>query len=706
MLSRLRSLFLSQPLLLYSVEASLVGLFFIQSLRYLIGGLYARIGSASLYPALNPAQIDPMLPGLVEPSTVSGELALLGYILLLPLLAVFFGRYRVLLLVATGVAALGRYLMLGGTLAPDITGAMIAVGGGLLYVAMMVRHRATLLPFMMILGLTLDQLFRAAGDTFDPTWSGNFQDTQLILSGVTVGLALINLWLQSNAAKQDVVDSEISPDRGLMPIWGGIGFGALLFLELAMLSTANVVARRAGVSYVPTVPLLVAATLLPLVPVVRQSARRFVGLFDSGLRGWAWMMLVMLLIVLGVRLSGIVAVAALGGAQFAISMMWWWLYRPQAASDRNLTGLWLIPGVLIFGLLVVFDVFTYEYAFVRDFSEAFDFLNPIVPPLLRGFRGLGLAVLLLAVFFAVMPMAQTQRRIPWGGSGRLSFLMVPLIALTSGYAAFLARPPIVPGVINPELIRLGTYNIHGGFNEFFHYDLRLMARTIEFSGANIVLLQEVEAGRLTSYGVDQPLWLARQLGMDVRFYPTNEDLQGLALLSDIEIVFDDGVLLESRGTQTGLQRVQVRPSATENVITVYNTWLEPLLDTGGALSVEEMQVSQNEQLTDILTTIARHHPDGRLGRMIIGGTFNNVPDSDVIRRLLEVGFDDPFSERPPELVVTFQRTGVRARLDYIWTSSAANFQVVEADVINDRTRENIPRQASDHLLPLIGIRLR
>ena len=55
-------------------------------------------------------------------------------------------------------------------------------------------------------------------------------------------------------------------------------------------------------------------------------------------------------------------------------------------------------------------------------------------------------------------------------------------------------------------------------------DLEAVARTIQESGANVVLMQEVEAGRMTSFGVDQSLWLARRLGMDRRFYATNEGL--------------------------------------------------------------------------------------------------------------------------------------------------------------------------------------
>lgn len=719
MLKRLRSGFQSNVGLFYAVEAALVGLFFIQALRFLVGALYARIGSASLAPAVDPNSVDPSILGLVDSSTVNADLSLLVAMLLLPLLSLVLGRLPILLLVGAVITALGRYMMASGTdyagvqgvlISAEVPGAAIALGGSLLYITMLVRHRATMLPFMLILALGADQVFRAFGNTLDPSWGPNYADTQIVLSIIVVLLAALNQWLQQT----NLGDLSVSPDRGIMTIWGGIGLGALLFLQLSLLALPNAIARRTSFDYAIVVPVLIAATLIPLLPWVRSGARRFIGLFDSSVRGWVWMLIIMLLVVLGTRFSGILASTALVLGQVAVSMLLWWLFRSQAQKELNLTGLWVILGMGVFGVLTVFDIFTYEYAFVQDFSAQLDFLNPTLPSLLTGFRGLGFVVLLFAVFLAVLSMTQAQRRIAWSGHAnwRVSIGLLLVIGGATAAGTLAARPPVVQGLVNPDSLRVGTYNIHSGYNEFYFYDLEMMARTIVFGGANVVLLQEVEAGRMTSFGVDQPLWLARRLaaldrnlGMDVRFYPTNEGLQGLAVLSQVEIAFDDGVLLESQGIQTGLQRVQIVPDG--NVITIYNTWLEPLLDTGVGSSVEDQEASQRNQLNELLLTINANNPDGRLGRMILGGTFNNIPDSDVIRTLADtIGFIDHFAGRQSELVSTFRRTGITARLDYLWTTVSNNFQVVASDVINDRSRQSIPRQASDHMLAVIEISLR
>jgi endonuclease/exonuclease/phosphatase (EEP) superfamily protein YafD len=181
-----------------------------------------------------------------------------------------------------------------------------------------------------------------------------------------------------------------------------------------------------------------------------------------------------------------------------------------------------------------------------------------------------------------------------------------------------------------------------------------------------VLLQEVDAGRLVSFGVDQSLWLARRLGMDRRFFPTIEGLRGLAVLSRAPIVFDDGVLLESLDQQTGMQRVQVLPS--DRPITFYNTQLGLLL---AGDSLEEQERNQRQQLNQILATIDTHIEVDYGGRvenvlMLLAGTFHNVPDSPLLQTLERTGFSDPFAGYNPNLTSTLVRQDRTGRIDYLW----------------------------------------
>jgi endonuclease/exonuclease/phosphatase family metal-dependent hydrolase len=644
-----------------------MGVFFVQALRFLVGNLYSQLGSAAAAAPFDPASLA-NIPGVVAPSVVSSEISFLVYVIALPLLALILGRRRWLLVAAVVIAAVGRALMVAtGVGISSTMAAEIVLGGGLLYIATLIRQRGTLLPYFFIFGLAVDQVYRAVGNTLDPSWSPDYFNTQIILSIIVVLIALLALLGQRTRSDEPAV----SPDYGLLTLWGGLGLGALLFVELSLLALPNAVAGRAFIDYTNFVPLILTATLLPIIPWVRKRARGFIALFDPGVRGWSWMLLVALLVVFGTRFQGLPAGIALVIAQFAASLMWWWLVRPQAEKERNFTGLGVVVTVLIFGLLVVCDNFTYEYAYVGNFAPPMTFLNNLIPPLLRGFRGMGLAVLLLSIFLAAIPMVRTQKRIPWTGGTSLQSALGLLVVL--GFAiggAAAARPPVIVGVRGVDSLRIGTYNIHSGYSGFYNYDLEDIAQTIQVSGANVVLVQQTEAGRLTSFGVDQPLWLARRLGMDRRFFPTNEGLQGLAVLSNVEIVYDDGALLTSIGNQTGLQRVQVRPDA--GVITVYNTWLGLPVEapTGEPLNVQDQQ----RQLAEIFAIVATQHnlpnftPDcSRMGRTVIGGTFNNVPDSPLIDQMRQIRFSDPLAGLPIELSATFDRLGFpRARLDYLW----------------------------------------
>ncbi|MCB9457092.1 MAG: hypothetical protein H6671_13980 [Anaerolineaceae bacterium] len=665
MFSRLQSsvsnvlhfLFAAPQLSVY--EAGFVGLFFVQALRFLIGMLYSRVGSATLVLGFDPTSIRANTPGVVDPGIVSGEASLVLYMVALPLLALVIGRFRWFMLVSALVVAVGRALMAVGTVLTPTAAAAVVLGGGLLYIALLVRQRLGVLPYLFVLGFGLDQALRAFGNTLDPSWSLEYTTVQMILSVVLGGIAVLTFLSQRRRM------SAMPLERGLMPFWGGIGLGGLLFLEVSLLALPNAIAGRARVDYTLFAPFVMLATLLPVVPWVRKQARTFITLFDGSVRGWSWMLLLALLFVVGTRFEGAGAGAALVVTQFIVSLTWWWLARPQAEKERNLTGLWVVFGVLIFLLLAVGDNFTYEYAYVRNFGQELNFLNRFVPPLLRGFRGMGLGLLLLSSFLVALPLIQTQRRIPWVGgkaSGTIGGLVVTVVLTL--YVSFAVRPPVINPVQNVDSIRVGTYNIHNGYSEFFGFDLEAIAQTIDISGAQVVLLQQVDVGRMTSFGVDESLWLARRLKMDRRFYATNEGLQGLAVLSKVPIAEAGGSLLTSISTQTGVQWVRILPDSGE--LTIYNTWLGFLLETGDGRPISEQEQDQQQQLTEIFRIISAQHPNVNRERILLGGTFNNTPNSDLIAQMTAANFIDPFAGSPLELSATLWRTDLIARVDYLW----------------------------------------
>ncbi|MEO0563893.1 MAG: hypothetical protein AAF125_17445, partial [Chloroflexota bacterium] len=330
-------------------------LFFLQGLRYLIGALYSRVASAAIVATIqttNPEAIPQLseLPGFVLPNVVAQEIQLVVYMAVLPVIALLVGRYRALCLIAALLTAVGRTLMLADTGITPAAAAAVTVGGGLLYTATLARHRLSVFATSFILAFGADQLFRAAGNTLDISWSESFFPVQI---GLTLGVLVLGVLNFTNSRPNP--RQERDTERGMLTFSGGISLGAMLFLQVALLSTANAVVGRSGVAYPVMVPLLLGATLLPLAPPVRRAARGIIGLFDIAVRGWVWLLFIFLFLVLGTRFTGIISSVGFVGAQFTVSMLWWWLVRPQAEGERNLSGLWTLFAALVFALFITFD---------------------------------------------------------------------------------------------------------------------------------------------------------------------------------------------------------------------------------------------------------------------------------------------------------------------------------------------------------------
>src|SRR3972149_3054045 len=93
MRSRLRSLFRLQHI--HILEAALMGAFFMQGVRFVVGALYSRTASAAIVSALDPAAVATnTAPGIVQPITITGEIGFLGLMVGLPLLAMILGKMR------------------------------------------------------------------------------------------------------------------------------------------------------------------------------------------------------------------------------------------------------------------------------------------------------------------------------------------------------------------------------------------------------------------------------------------------------------------------------------------------------------------------------------------------------------------------------------------------------------------------------------
>jgi endonuclease/exonuclease/phosphatase family metal-dependent hydrolase len=665
--------------LLRNLEAGLMGLFFVQAVRFLYGTLYAHIGSLDQLSRTVDLGAVGAAPGFVTPSDVQLELLLLGIALLLPLSLFLFGRFGTLI---GAVAAAGRvYMTFGGHSTLGVIGAIAAAGSGALYAAVLARRRADQLPFMFVIGFGLDQVIRTYGGSVDLTWDGTFLPIQAGISLVLFLLTVLNLWLEGRERRHPDYQA---PPKTQIAGWGAVALGGLLYLEFAILGLPNTLARRAGGDGVVLAPYLVVATLLPLVPAVRELARRFLVIFDAQWRGWVWFLLTGLLFVVGYRFQGSPAAIALLVAQFLLCLSWWWLVQP-AEGRGNFSGAALTIGLILFLVLSGADYFTYDYAFVRGLQEPFG-------GLVRGFRGLGLAVVIVAVLLVNLPAIVARKRLPFrGGRFAESGIILLSVALAGGVTYSFASPIFVQPPSRLDRLRIVTLNLHGGYSLYFDQNLNEIALEIQKNGADVVLLQEVETGRMVSYGVDQVAWLAQAVGMQATYFPTNEALQGMAILTRLPIVKQDTLLLSSLGKQTGVQYVQLQAIGGV-VLNVYNTQLGLLLRDSGR-DAESQQQDQLRQVEEVFGLIALNDPN-LVNRTILGGTFNNTPGSDVYQKLAAY-FADPFSGLAAEKAITWRLiNNVTSRVDYLWVRNVISLSAGVAEL-----------QATTHNMPVVEIRL-
>lgn len=663
------------------LEAGIVGLFFVQAMRFLYGTLYAHLGSVDqLSKTVNPEAIAGT-PGLISRADVQIELVITIIALLAPLLAVILARWRLGTLIAA-LAAAGRvYMTFSGHSLLGVAGAAVTIGSAGLYMAVIARRRPHTLPILFVLGFAVDQLIRLYGFSMDVTWDGSFLAIQAVISLALFIVSLVNVAFDSAEARQPDYHP---PARTQIGGWGALALGGLLYVEFALLGLPNTLAHHAGLDPLQVAPWLAGATLLPLVPAVRDLARRFLGMFDGQWRGWVWFLLTGLLIVIGFRFSGPISAFVLIVAQVLIGLSWWWIIQPTETRG-NFSGPGVSVGLVLFLALTGADYFTYDYAFVRGLPEPFG-------GALRALRGLGLAVALISVLFTNLPVILARKRLPWRGGRFIESAMGLLVVVIAGALAYaLARPTVVNASANTERVRIATLNLHGGYSLYFNSDLPAVANEIRKSGADVVLLQEVEAGRLVSYGVDQAQWLGRALDMQVEYFPTNEALQGLAILTRVPIEQRQGVLLTSIGKQTGVQYVRLR-APDGAVLDVYNTQLGLLLKDS-TRAPDQQEQDQIQQVSELFGLINQNDPT-LTTRTLIGGTFNNVPSSDLYQRMAQY-FSDPFAGFASEKAVTWRLVNnVTSRVDYLWLRR-----------INSLQAGVVEMTASTHNMPVLEIGL-
>lgn len=606
------------------VEGSLVALFFVQAARVALARLLSMTSAA-----LHGSPVDSLL--------VNAHVFLFAA-LILPWFA---PRVRVALPETLSVSAiavaLARIVLAVQVPSVQVYAAIAVLGAGGVYLASLLRANWRSWLTSLVVGLTLDQVLRAR-DTFDLSIRAWIEvpvgGSQLAVPWLAVQVALSALLVVvSRLARRNARREPYEP--AFLSVWGGLAFGAFLALEMIVLAMPNVMAYWSGVAYAGLVPWLLLATALPLVPGVRYLMGETVAMFAERLRGWVWMLLLMLLVVAGNRLSGLGAAGALTVAQFMAILLLWWVPMPAEPTEVEQVGPSLSLGLLAFIILV------YAYSLTFDYGSGLPWL-----------RDQGILVILLAVVLLGLPRLLWREIDPW-----LVRATVP-----RGVAIVFVAPVFVFGLILSSLngldaplparstLRIATYNVNSGYDGSGRFQLELTARTIEAALADVVLLQEIDGGRPLSYGVDEVHFLARRLGMEAAFAPTVEQVHGLAILSRWPLQDEASILLPGPDGQLGVLEVTLAGGPED---------VQPVRLASVRLAPAASEEERVQRLGMVLGFV------GDSSTLVLGGDLGVPPEDDTYKQLMLSGFVDPDAVLGIERGYTVPASNPSARHDYI-----------------------------------------
>lgn len=615
--------------LLRSAEAASVILFFMQALRVAFSVLFGII-------------YDQIFEGPIN-YWLFVSVGLLLAALLSPLAAPGSPRRRWLALTAS-LTALARVAMTVNDATVRYWSSIAVLAAGALYLAaLLTARRPTALP-ALISALAIDQTLRAAGFTYDLSLRGWWLLVQAVWSLLIVLLA-VSLARRSAAGDRSA---------GGLTFRAGLALGGLLFLETSLLALPNGVARWTGFEYAVVAPLLAAATPVILVPRVRHWINEFI--YTGLARRWVVLGLLALMLMAGYFFNGALPALGLILGQVGALVGAACLLDGRGPGARN-PGPPLALGLGLFILLNFLNAFAFTYAYV-------------LPPM----RGLGWAVYLAAAgALALGVMRQAPGSVPRAEmaqrTGQVLAFGLLVLAVVTGFSWPVAPEPL------PEdgLLTAATYNIHYGYDDVWHLTLEDQVDAIRAAGVDVIAMQEVDTGRMTSYGVDNAYFLARSLGMNAAYLPAIEHLTGIAVLYRGPAAPTRTTLVTSQQEQTGIVGVEL--ASQGRTLHAFGIWMG--LD-------DEDTLTQISQALDFI---------GDASPATFGGDFNAEPVEDVPQAVLAAGFDDPFAAYGDDpAYYSDPAIEPHKRIDFVW--------VRDLEVTDAWVSESL---ASDHRMVVIEL---
>lgn len=240
-------------------------------------------------------------------------------------------------------------------------------------------------------------------------------------------------------------------------------------------------------------------------------------------------------------------------------------------------------------------------------------------------------------------------------------------------AALACLTPPSPHAVQPDALRVVSYNIRHGRGDDKVVDLERTARVLRPLRPDIVGLQEVDERATRSGDVPQAERLGELLGMHHafgKFMDFQGGAYGMAILSRHPILLVDPVTLPD-GNEPRVALTVVTRLPDGGRITIVNVHFDWVRD-------DRFRFAQAERLA--------RHLDGLKTPYVLLGDFNDLPESRTIE-LFRARAEE--ARKPADGRLTFPAAEPVRQIDYIFFAPPGRWRAAEVRVIDERA-------ASDH----------
>lgn len=185
-------------------------------------------------------------------------------------------------------------------------------------------------------------------------------------------------------------------------------------------------------------------------------------------------------------------------------------------------------------------------------------------------------------------------------------------------------------------LRVLAWNLRMGYGMDGRFDARGVADHVLGSGANVVLLSEIDRGWLLNGGQDQLHILSRLTGMKAVFGPAADSVWGDAILTSLPVSEVSRHQYAPYGSLTGAEALSATVRWEGRRVRVIATHFQP---TGDEVN---RTTGQARELAALATADAGHYD-----YVVAGGDLNTTPGSKAWRELTAAGLRDTLAAARP-----------------------------------------------------------